>query len=783
MASPLSIFRKYQTALLVVFGVMLMVSFVVAPSVLEWQRSRGGGGTENAVVVSWSGGELRESDFMSLRRNRAMVAGFLDGIVRQATAQNGYPRVPRLAASSSEEDIVRTLVLAQEARKAGLSVSKDAILDYLEQLGAELIPRNQIGVIFNDTLGTGHNKDRISRMTEQQLFEVLRTELLAQNYMLMIHPNLFLNRGETLSPYAAWQYHLQLNRRVKAEIVPLNVADYADRVGEPTKEEIRALFDEGKDRYPDPDSPEPGFKRRRKIAFQFVVADFDQLVERDMPAAREAVTDEEIQAHYQSNKERYQELDLPTEKAPPAEGAAAEKPASDGQEKVTPVSDEKEPVETPKTADEKPPAETSKPPSEKPSNPTSGVRATSDRVFVSLVQAENNEPAGDSPEPPEKSEPSTEGTTEESAPVDKVDTAESAEKTTPKEAKAASDEKKYKPLDEELRGEIREELARSKALGTAQKEMDRLLAEIRKVVEDYGKGLRIARANETGSDSDDLESFEEEHAFDMTELANQVRSEFKGLVAEPLITVDQTPRVDVLSVQDLEIGKAFEQVEFAWPPQRQHFYQVAFEDDVPLYRPARIRSEARNKYFVYWKIAEQDASVPEYDEAREEVTNAWKQRAALSEAKKTAEELLAKLQGNAVLQEVAVEVLGEKAEVTQTNEFSWMSTGFSAAGMGQPGLSHIEGVEGVNDRFMKSVFALDVGEAGVAVNQPETIVYVVRILSDAPGDEELKKRFLESGSSFEVKHIASADGQGFVRRWYEDLQKEMDVEWQRPPTM
>ena len=74
MASPLSIFRKYQTVLLVVFGVVLMVAFVVAPSVLEYQRSASrGGGPENAVVVDWRGGELRESDLASLRRNRALV--------------------------------------------------------------------------------------------------------------------------------------------------------------------------------------------------------------------------------------------------------------------------------------------------------------------------------------------------------------------------------------------------------------------------------------------------------------------------------------------------------------------------------------------------------------------------------------------------------------------------------------------------------------------------------------------------------------------------------------
>jgi len=882
MASPLSIFRKYQYILLVVFGVMLMISFVIAPSVLQYQRMVGPGATENAVVVSWKSGELREGDLRGLRTSRILVQEFMNAVVRKTVELNGYPR-GGISLSMAEEDIVRTMLLAEEARKMGLSVSQDAIMDFLEQFSAELIPRGQIGVLFHQTLG--RNAPGGPRMTEAQLFEIFRTELLAQNYLTMMHP-VILNNGETLPPYATWEYHLRLNRRVKAEVVPITVADYKDQVGDPTEEQVTELYGAGKERYPDPDSPEPGFKRRRKIAFQLVRADFDQFVERGMPAAKEEVTDKEIEDHYQSNKERYRVLDLPTEdEAAPPGGTSAEpaeesqsgqaKPADedsapmagdDTEEKPAPAKPEmndaakqkpaasegtdpapkpSEPVakdgETPAeagdaepekpsgepgfTPEKQPEEKPSEPPTEKPESPEKPAgqsRTEADptgQYFVSLVQAEKTEAT----KPEGESEPSAEAAPERAAaasekqdpeaepaptaapqdpapaeekpaaPVEKPESADEsdepasdqpaaakpaekeegmaspdAEATLPDDVEPApEDEPKYKPLDEELREEIREELARSKALGTAQKEMDKVLSEVRRIVDAHAKKIKRGETNVP---------------FDMTAMQELARDDMKELVTEPLLIADETPKIDALAVRNLEIGKAFRQVEFAWPPQREYFYDLAYADDIPTYRPTQIRGEARNMYFLYWKIDEQEAEVPELDNAlREEVVDAWKQHEALAKAQAAADDVLARLKDGAVLADTAKQVLGESAKVIETNEFTWMSTGFSPASMGQLGLSPVEGVEGVNDGFMKAVFALQTGESGKAVNQPETMVYVIRIISDAPAEEELKRQFLASGRSPDIQQVALNEGRTFISRWIDDVEKALGVQWHRTP--
>ena len=84
---------------------------------------------------------------------------------------------------------------------------------------------------------------------------------------------------------------------------------------------------------------------------------------------------------------------------------------------------------------------------------------------------------------------------------------------------------------------------------------------------------------------------------------------------------------------------------------------------------------------------------------------------------------------------------------------------------------------------MQAVFSLSSGEIGVAVNQPKTFVYVVRIASESPSEEVLREQFLQSGRSAEIRQIAVTEEQKLVRNWYEDLESQLNVEWHREPLM
>ena len=280
-----------------------------------------------------------------------------------------------------------------------MRVSDEAIMAYLEQLSAELLSRAEIGEIFQRALG--------GRMSEAQLFEILRTELLAQNYIIMLHPSLFLARGEAVTPYTAWQYHERLRRRVKAEVAPLEVASFKSQVKtEPTSAQIQALYEEGKDRYPDPERPEPGFRVPRKIAFQFVRGDVSAFEQQELDAARKAVTDEEIKQHYEANKQRY--TVQPT--APPSGPAAPSLPAAPQPGSETPAP----PAAAPTTdsgsapaapAPSPPSGDAATPPSPPPAAPQ--TPAAPDSAAPAPSEPAPSEPAPSEPAPsePAPSEP------------------------------------------------------------------------------------------------------------------------------------------------------------------------------------------------------------------------------------------------------------------------------------------------------------------------------------------------------------------------------------------
>lgn len=876
MASPLSIFRKYQYALLVVFGVMLMIAFVIAPPILDYQRVRSEGAT-NTPVVTWKGGELREHDLQGLILSRNLARVFMENLLQQTMAKNGYPRVPRVLASVDEEDVVRNVLLAERAEKLGMRVSDEAIMAYLEQLSAELFSRAEIGEIFRRALG--------GRMSEAQLFEILRAELLAQNYIIMMHPSLFLARGEAVTPYTAWQYHERLRRRIQAEVVPLEVASFKAQVkAAPTEAQIQALYEEGKDRYPDPDRPEPGFRVPRKIAFQYVRGDVSAFEQEELESARKTVTDAEIKEHYEANKQRYTEPpatvpsspeapsppDSPqpdSEAPPPAPAAptaddaaapespalsapsmdapAAPSPPSPSEVEPAAPSDQAPPPAAPappaEDAESSSPPETSEPaptepaPTEQPA-PVEEAPAASDAdnsganrsaaahtVFVHFLEeaeaesaaaaattgaatsaapspemaaeseapaaggepaagADTTPPAVDAPvseaspaaateetepAPPEAAKTAADMPAEAAAPTLPALTAPAAPESTVESPGAPADgsstappaaEPQPRPLDETLMAEIREELAKARARKAAQSRVEKALAEVKHEVDVYSRKLR------------------------QSEGPLPKPLDLEGFASQRGLTTGKTPLVDAREVQQYELGRSFELVQFAWPPQRQEFSQAAYQEGVELYRAAQIQGENRDVYYLYWRVEQREPYVPELAQIRDQVIEAWKQREALAIATAEAEKLaeIARKAGGTLK-----EALADRTDlaVKETNAFSWLSTGFTAAGMGAPGLSFVDNVEGVGEGFMEAVHRLKAGQTGIAVNEPQDRVYVVHVVSESPGIEELRKQFLEAGRSYEVQQIASISGQQYLRQWYENLEQELQVTWHRRPQM
>lgn len=837
MARMMHLFRKYQYILLVVFGVLLMFVFVVGDAL----QDLGGGGApggrgRGTTVVTWKNGQITDLDIQDFAGQHNVAMDFLAAVVRETTDREGVPRqtevYQRMRSVANERSLIYIMLLAEKAKSLGLKIDNEAVKQFLVELSDhELTTDNDFAVLFQRAVR--------KRISQQQLMDQLQAELLAQHMLRMMGGGL-----QGIPPHEAWSLHDRLRRRVKTEMIALKVDDFVDDVkGEPTEAQIEAMYEEGKERFSSPFSPQFGFRRRTKAAFEYVRADFTKFEQEELEKVKPEITDEEIEKYYEDNKERYRELDLPNSgddgestpddesETPTGEGKPGEKPA-EGEEKPTDEAKEGEAKpEEEASSDEKPPAppsdnEKSEKPAEDPSEkpeaeadkpaegstdetepaPTEkeadapdaakeddcGTEPSSSGAEEAVFQEET--PPADSPEPatPETEpvpadsapEPPAEKTDDlaappadekpaepETKPEEDPETPEAdeepaeakdedesgAEEPKNEEAETKDDEPeepKYKPLDDELREEIREEIARTRGRQPAQQRMDQAFQAIETEISKYGRKLRM---------------------LDVTPDAEKPELvDYESLAGEHGLTAGKTDLVDSLGIEEYELGKA-SHMDFSsmttWPPPRYSFAQLAYQEGLPKYRPQRIRGEEFNIEFMYWKVDEAEGYVPELEEVRDEIVAAWKNQEALLLAKSAAEKLV-KEAGKKKL----TEVFGERDDVTiiEPSEFSWMTTGATPfGGAGAPTLSSVEGVEFGGQEFMRSVFALGEGETGIATNQPEDHVYVVRIDSESPSEAARKQLFLLSGLTDELRRIAVTDQIDFLQ----DLERELQVAW------
>ena len=251
------------------------------------------------------------------------------------------------------------------------------------------------------------------------------------------------------------------------------------------------------------------------------------------------------------------------------------------------------------------------------------------------------------------------------------------------------------------------------------------------------------------------------------------------------MTAGNVPLSDPNKVQETDLGKTqgfdFQSMSFEPIP----FHVLAYRDGIPLFKPDQIRGASTDANadaeFLYWKTQEEPPFVPELKDIRDEVVDAWKTREALALAEAEAKALAEKARES---KKPLKETFSDKPElkVAETNPFTWMTRGFLPVNMGgSPTLSSVDQVEHAGMEFMRSVFKLKVGDVGTAVNQPKTVVYVVRVQSESPSEEALREQFLQTGNSSELQQIAFFDKMDVRRDWIESIRRELNVKWERQP--
>ncbi|HEX3726035.1 MAG TPA: hypothetical protein VHV08_07315 [Pirellulales bacterium] len=801
MASPFAVFRRNQKILLAIVGIGAMVAFVFLDPVMKYIGSSRT--PENPVVVETKYGGLKESDLLAMRQSRELVDIFLQRVAAETIntqVKNGVldPRMFDRAVQqwhgtwhdylmgrsteAPEEAAVETYVLSRRAQQAGVIVNDRAVNEFLKQVSNDSLSRENLQEIVG-SLQMGR------KISTARLFEAIRTEMLASRFS-----ELFFQSLRDIPPAQKFEYFCRLNRRVKAEIMPLAVATFVDQVPDPPAEELQAFFEKYKDRFATPESPEPGFKEPKRAAFQYFRADFAKFT----AETKDQVTEAEIADYYEKNKEQFRALDLPADKKDepsgekPAEpavtpGADSESPAKPDEAKSDESKPEPKPTEpatpgAPAPAD-KPPAQ---PPVDKPGNDKSSQAGRQGVIRLVSTALGDDEPAGPALEPAAASEPAT--PTSPPAPVaPNKDQPAAADAATPDEPAAPAAEKsetppgdenekpaekpaeaaaakseppKYEPL-EKVHDQIRDTIAGQKASQKIGEIFDELTTQMKRYAED----LDVYEARK-GADS--RSAAPKPLAF--AELAKKYNLEAKEL---PLVTAAEAAKEDIGQVR-----KIFQDRRSQFGFRAESFAQFAFAERLPILKPEAATDNDGNGY-LFWKTEEKPAFVPSLDQVRDKVVRAWKMIKARDLARKRAQEYADQARA---LKKSLQDAFGERAglSVTETDWFSWMTLGsvpFDTTG-GQPRLSQIPGVEYPGETFMKDVFSLSPDEVSVTTNEPEDTVYVVRMAAfEKPNDELLKDFAGENQRRYLA--VGRPDQRRIYTTWLDDVEKDAGIKWLR----
>jgi len=755
MASPFSVFRKHERWMMAVLGVMAMIAFVFFDP-LFGMRS-GPGGNDPVVAETTLYGDIHETELARMLGARALANRFAQQTIAMAYgfAPQGY------FGSETERSVVDTMLLARKAEQMGMRMTDEEVTRFLQLLSDNRVTGDQFTEILNGITGRRGNR--------RQLYDALRTELLAQRLTANFAGS------QQATPAERWESYQKLNSRAKIEAVPVAVADFVDKVGEPDNTAIQTLFDNYKELEPVPGSPSPGFKIPAKVAVQYLVADYEKFED---PSA---VTYDEIVNEYEKSKDtRYLysgDFDAATEspaadaeKKPADEQPAATEPAAEKPAEQQPAAPESKPEEGAAPAEkpaEAPAAEPAKPegaaPTEAPSTPPqSRVSRGLDGIELALADAPALAEAtalAQADAPPEK--PVAEAAaTPPAAEAAKPDAAAGEAEKSASGTVSLKDEyslpqdvnpPKYDPLWK-VESSIRTELARRKA---AQK-MQEVLNQVReqKLVK-YGN---------------DRTRWEVKHERDKT-VQPPTPIDFDVLAKEFNLTTYTTKLLSAYELSQVEgIGESF--------VGERSFVQYAF-GPLQLFQPV-ISGDAAGNQYLAWKIEQQEARVPKLDEIRDEVVRAWKMMEARKPALEHAKSLVQTAEKDKItLVELATRDVLEKV---QPDPFSWLTYGTTPNINSRvpPRLSAVKGIEDPGAEFMQGVFRLPPGALGTAFNNPQTIVYVVQVQEYEPSPDVLRRSFLAD----DYRTYAQVTEPHFreqLTAWNNSIQAEAGLKWVRPP--
>ncbi len=764
--SPFEIFRRNLKPLMVALTGLALFAFVVLP-VLDTYMRQTVGTASDGVVASFGSTDLTRVRVDNFTQNHQATVRFLAELAQLTIARGGTPRTAGFQYDEANQQVraiginqdpsydstIRTIMLANEAQKAGFDLDDSSLQVWLESYTDGMVSGTDIDAMLMQSTQ--------NRMGRPHLYEQLRNHLLANVYLTRGYSGLYLGdgpmSGPLMTPEEQWANFLKLNQNAVVTSYGVLVNDYLERTNKaPASDEIEAVYEEGKSRYSDSQSPEPGFRRRYVAKFEYLAGSLEKFLDEEVAK----LSEEQIRAEYEkrlaggefrlpetemkpetestpepgAESEGETPTDPSTSPAPSTETPATETPATETPATETPAT-ETPATETP-TSD---PVETESPAAEGPgegAQPEAEDQSSLTSTATRLVLAQQQDPATESAEtvtaesdtqPPAGQEPATPASTPsnespaETSAQEATSPGEAADAAAP--AEPAADEAPKVESFEDVRQRIAEEMAAPAAA-------DRLNAALTDAMDQmrlYFNKLAIYESNVSIGQAGDPPAKP-----GLKAIAEKYGLEYEVIGPYNAMNVDEEPIAN-----SSELGS-----QFSGPGPNFAVMMYGFDNGQfqvprqPLFSPIRTTDAPAGKQYVSWKIEETEAYIPTLEEVYEEVVMVIRTQEARKFAREAAEEIAKQLTGDKTLADVV-----PADRVDQIREglgpFTWMNSfGFQGATIG-----NVPELDSVGDEFMKAVFTTETGGVAVAANQPQSVIYVVTPTRFEPALEELRRQF------------------------------------------
>lgn len=740
MAGSFGVFRQYEKAALAALAIMAMLAFFVLPPIL--QMGGGGSGGPDPMVVSWTGGGLRESGVQRAVIMRKVMNQFL---VTTMAASGQDPSRMRLA--DDEKDVVDTLLLAREAEANGIVISNSAINQFLAEWTNDLVPPKDFDAIV---AGIGGRMG----ISQEDVFEALRTVLMARRMETLLLGGVGF---EAAPPGVRWDYYRRLEQGATIEAIPVVAETFVDQLPEPAEPVLRAFFDAHRDELPAARSPAPGFRQPHRARYDYLVAKAGGFRDEE----EKKMTAEQITAFYEDRKASLFRV-KPAET--PELGVAKPEPetmqAAEAENDATKPSAE-------------PPAEASE---EKPVAAPAGVKdgsrvtrgaarqvafrqpesATTEAPKPATGEAVKEAAAPAAPNPVASGSATPAATSAAAGVATTPDTAD-APATAPATTDAPAQQAEFEPLDK-----VRDDIVKRLTDEAVDKRISAIFDAVKTDVAKYGESLALWQVAGDGAGPAPSPP-------DVKKIAAA-----QGLEGGTSDLLNATQAVAAGG-----IGGSFELAASRELGMRQQrWIDTIFGGGSQMLQAVTTRDIDGNRY-VSWKTEDQPEFTPSFQSAREDVLRAWRIVEARPLARKAAEELVAAAKEGTTLEAVAASRGG--LEVEKVGPFNWLTRGTAPFGSA-PELSQPDGLAMPGEELMQAVFALEPGQSTVAFNEPKTVCYAIRLGSFEPDEAQLKELFIAAAKDpRRLAAVAEGDTRQVYDRWLESIEKRHAVSWKREP--